>query len=190
MRFSLFRRLRMNSPQGIWLEIFSIIVAIVLGFLVAEWREARAESQRSNLALQRIAQEVERNREAMERVQPYYEGILNQMDSIGTENLNVATDLTDWEGFNPIALQTSAYQIALQTGLLSNIDFEMATAISLYYAACEDFRSTADYAKQSLLLGQLQTAQQNYTLLELFRQHCGVLLNYTHHLQEDYLYAQ
>jgi len=188
MRFSLFRRVRMNSPQGIWLEIFSIIVAIVLGFLVAEWREARAESQRSNLALQRIAQEVERNREAMERVQPYYEGILNQMDSIGTENLDVATDLTDWEGFNPIALQTSAYQIALQTGLLSNIDFEMATAISLYYAACEDFRSTADYAKQSLLLGQLQTAQQNYTLLELFRQHCGVLLNYTRHLQEDYLY--
>lgn len=188
MRLSFFRRLRVNTPQGIWLEIFSIILAIVLGFSVTEWRTSKMEARRAKEAVQRIAQEVERNRDAMSRVRPYYVEMLNQMDSLGTENIDSVHDLLNWEGFNPIALQTSAYQIAIQTGLLSNIDFEKATAISLYYSACKDFASTADYAKQSLLLGQLETPQQNYTLLELFRQHCEVLLNYTHHLQEDYLY--
>lgn len=187
MRLSLFKRLRSKSPQGFGLELLSIVIAIVLGFIVTEWRESRQEAKKAKLALQRIAQEVELNRDAAASMLPYYEDMLNQMDSLGRDSLNVASDLNGWEGINPIAFQSSAYQLAMQTGLLANIDFDMATAISLYYAACNDYGSTSGYARQSLLLGQLESGHQYYTVLELFRQHCQVLLYLTEHLQDDYL---
>lgn len=187
MRLSLFRGLRGNSPSGFGLELLSIVIAIVLGFIVTEWRESRQEAKKAKLALHRIAKEVERNRDAVDRILPYYEKMLNQMDGIQTDTLNVVSDLEDWQGFNPIALQSSAYQLAMQTGLLSNVDFEMATAISLYYTACDDYMTTSSYARQSLLLGQLESGHQYYTVLELFRQHCQVLKSLTHLLQDDYL---
>lgn len=187
MRLSLFKRLRGNSPSGFGLELLSIVIAIVLGFIVTEWRESRQETKRSKAALVRIAQEVDLNKDAIENMLPYYEHMLQQIDSLGRDSLNVASDLKGWEGINPIAFQSSAYQLAIQTGLLSNIDFDMATAISLYYAACDDYGSTSGYARQSLLLGQLESGDQYYTVLELFRQHCQVLLYLTKHLEDDYL---
>ncbi len=187
MRLSLFKRLRGNSPSGFGLELLSIVIAIVLGFIVTEWRESRQEAKKSKAALLRIAQEVALNSDAIENMMPYYVQMLHQMDTLGRDALNVASDLKGWEGINPIAFQSSAYQLAMQTGLLSNIDFDMATAISLYYAACDDYGSTSGYARQSLLLGQLESGDQYYTVLELFRQHCQVLLYLTEHLQDDYL---
>ncbi|MBX2875163.1 MAG: hypothetical protein KTR30_23770 [Saprospiraceae bacterium] len=187
MSLSLFRRLRGKSSPGFGLELLSIVIAIVLGFIVTEWRESRQEAKKSKAAIWRIAQEVELNRDAIDHMLPYYEKMLHQMDSLGGDSLEVSTDLVGWEGLNPIALQSSAYQLAIQTGLLSNIDFDRATAVSLYYAACDDYSTTSAYARQSLLLGQLESGHQYYTVLELFRQHCQVLKFLTHHLQEDYL---
>ncbi len=187
MRLSLFKRLRNSSPQSFGLELLSIVIAIVLGFIVTEWRESRQEAKKAKLALHRIAQEVELNRDAISNMLPYYETMLHRIDSLGHDSLEISTDLQGWQGINPIALQSSAYQLAMQTGLLSNIDFEMATAISLYYVICEEYGNTSSFARQSLLLGQLETGHQYYTVLELFRQHCQVLLYYTRHLQDDYL---
>ena len=187
MRFSLFKRLRGNSPSGFGLELLSIVIAIVLGFVVTEWRESLQEAKKAELALYRIAQEVERNRHAAAHMLPYYEKMLHRMDSLGRDSFNVNSDVKGWEGINPIAFQGSAYQLAIQTGLLSTIDFEMATGLSLFYAACDDYGTTSSYARQGLLLGQLAQGHQYYTLLELFRQHCEVLLFLAGHLQDDYL---
>ncbi|NRB50839.1 MAG: hypothetical protein HRU41_24430 [Saprospiraceae bacterium] len=187
MRLSLFKRLRGNSPSGFGLELLSIVIAIVLGFIVTEWRESLQEAKKAKLALYRIAQEVELNRDAAAHMLPYYEKMLHRMDSLGRDSFNVNSDIKGWEGINPIAFQSSAYQLAIQTGLLSNIDFEMATNISLFYVACDDYGITSSYARQSLLIGQLEQGYQYYTLLELFRQHCQVLLLLAEHLQDDYL---
>lgn len=85
---------------------------------------------------------------------------------------------------NPIALQAASYKMALQAGLLSAIDFQDATAISQYYRAVEDLDRTNAYGRQSLLMGKLESTQENYTLQELFRQHCEVLLYYTEKVEQ------
>lgn len=180
----LMRGIKKFTFSSFLLELISIMIAIVLGFIVTEWRGTQLEQKKAKDAVALISKEVAQNKEAILMALPYYLSILEQMDSIGTENMEGPSDLPDWKGMSPMALQAASYKMALQAGLLSAIDFQDATAISLYYTAVEDLNSTNAYARQSLLMGKLQSAQDNYRLQELFRQHCQVLLHYTAQLEE------
>ena len=180
----LVRRIKKFTFSSFILELISIVIAIVLGFIVTEWRAAQLEKKKAKDAVYLISKEVDQNKATILAALSYYTSILEQMDTIGTENIEAPSDLADWQGMNPIALQAASYKMALQAGLLSAIDFQDATAISQYYTAVEDLHRTNAYGRQSLLMGKLQSTQENYTLQELFRQHCEVLLYYTEKVEQ------
>lgn len=180
----LVRRIKKSTFSSFILELISIVIAIVLGFIVTEWRAAQLEKNKAKDAVYLISKEVDQNKATILAALSYYTSILEQMDTIGTQNIESPNDLADWQGMNPIALQAASYKMALQAGLLSAIDFQDATAISQYYRAVEDLDRTNAFGRQSLLMGKLQSTQENYTLQELFRQHCEVLLYYTEKVEQ------
>ncbi len=180
----LMRGIKKFTFSSFLLELISIMIAIVLGFIVTEWRAAQLEKKKAKDAVYLISKEVDQNKATILAALSYYSSMLEQMDTLGIENIEVPGDLADWQGMNPIALQAASYKMALQAGLLSAIDFQDATAISQYYTAVEDLHSTNAYGRQSLLMGKLESAQENYRLQELFRQHCEVLLHYTEKVEQ------
>lgn len=180
----LVRRIKKFTFSSFILELISIVIAIVLGFIVTEWRAAQLEKNKAKDAVYLISKEVDQNKATILAALSYYTSILEQMDTIGTQNIKSPSDLADWQGMNPIALQAASYKMALQAGLLFAIDFQDATAISQYYTAVEDLHRTNAYGRQSLLMGKLESTQENYTLQELFRQHCEVLLYYTEKVEQ------
>lgn len=180
----LVRGIKKFTFSSFLLELISIVIAIVLGFIVTEWRADQLEKKKAKEAVVLISKEVDQNKATILAALAYYTTILEQIDSIGVEKIQAPGELADWRGMNPIALQATSYKMALQGGLLSAIDFEDATAISQYYTAVEDLHSTNAYGRQSLLMGKLESTQENYMLQELFRQHCKVLLHYTEKVEQ------
>ncbi|MBO6504776.1 MAG: hypothetical protein JJ850_05245 [Kordiimonadaceae bacterium] len=59
-----------------------IVVGIILGFIVNEWREDLQLEQKADLAMDRILQELELNREAVAGVLPYHEQIAGDLKAL------------------------------------------------------------------------------------------------------------
>lgn len=119
------------------LEIFAIVIGVMLGFIVNEWRENRANQKIADHAMQSIAAEFRFNHQQMEEKYDYYSHIINQIDS-----LRVAGDpvremygyqLNGFQGAVPPMLRSSAYNMVMTTGIIKDIPFEIANKLAFIY---------------------------------------------------------
>ncbi len=119
-----------------------IIVGIVLGFLVNEWREDLERAQQRDLALDRIIQELQLNREAVARVLPYHEKVAKKLRAlldnppskpfIDTFLQDVAT-----AGVGDLVLQDTAWKTASARDSLATLDFGTVQQLSDVYDLAE-----------------------------------------------------
>ena len=130
-------------------EAVLIVFAVVLGFLVNEWREGQDERERAQLALARIVDELEGNLEALERAAAYHAstaealGELEQQLADGTLGsrgalLSVVAPAIP-QGISPPILSDVAWTYAGQTGALDQLDFAvMADVAQIGRASCRE----------------------------------------------------
>lgn len=92
----LVRRIKKSTFSSFILQLISIVIAIVLGFIVTEWRAAQLEKNKAKDAVYLISKEVDQNKATILAALSYYTSILEQMDTIGTQNIESPNDLADW----------------------------------------------------------------------------------------------
>jgi hypothetical protein len=136
-----------NAANSIWLrqaifESMLILVGIVLGFWVNEWREDLQKEAQGQAALERIIEEIEDNRKAVQFILPYHTKVLDKLVAlegnvpdkpmIETFLSSVAT-----QGVGDLLLQDEAWKTATARDSLVAIDFDTVQQIASAYNLAE-----------------------------------------------------
>jgi len=129
------------------LEAVLIVFAVVLGFIVNEWREARHEDQAAQLALERIVEELDTNLQALEQAAEYHATIAEALgeleEQVRSGNLPSRGGLLETvmpslpQGISPPILSDVAWTYAGQTGALDQLDFDLMADVARLYSVQE-----------------------------------------------------
>jgi hypothetical protein len=128
------------SATSVWLprvifESALITVSILLALALDEWREDREDVQTVEQALSNFLSEIEQNKARVDDAGPFNRGLRNvldrhlQEDDIGS----VKEFISIVESYNPVVLQSTAWDTALATGSVTKMDYSLVSALSLTY---------------------------------------------------------
>ena len=140
------------------LEMASIVVAIVLGFALSTWDQARRDRQRGEAAIERILLELAANEKVVSGLAPYHLRIAVSMDSLLTANGDGSFDMNavpGWNGIRPPTVRTASFDVAMSTGALAHVDFATVDRIAGEYELIEDLSRTIDNGMAAFLSGSL-----------------------------------
>ncbi|REL24497.1 hypothetical protein DYD21_18060 [Rhodohalobacter sp. SW132] len=119
------------------LEVAAIVIGVMIGFLVNEWREGRNNRAVAENALTSIAAEMRYNHDRMVENFYYYTYITSQIDSLMQAGEPVREmygyQLEGWRGAMPPLLRSSAYQMMLSTGIFKDVPFSSANQLAYIY---------------------------------------------------------
>lgn len=146
----LFRRLKLlKSGKGsiavlLGLEFVAIVMAIVLGFMVNDWRETKQRDRVLESAMFSLAKEMRFNHQQLAVIWEYYDWILDRIRDARTEEHNEdASDISygyhldGWRGAMPTLIRSSTFNMLLSTGIIGDMPFETADRLALIYKAQE-----------------------------------------------------
>jgi len=151
---------RRRSWLFLLLEVLLIVLGVLLGMAANEWRVARGHRQQADQALRQIAGELRFNREQVDGVIEHHQALKDSLallvgrQDVQGENIGHA-DL--WKalsgGFRYPLIESTAWNLALQTGAVEHMDYGPATGLSRYY----NFQSFYS-AKLSVISNNVYTA--------------------------------
>lgn len=126
-----------------WWELFlqfgAVLLGVVGGTLVTEWREDRAALEVRQRSLQGIANEIEFNRTLLKSRQEYYQKVVDEIIQVLKEKGEQAEyrDLKSFRGFNPIIVRDSSFQVSIQSQAFGRLEYALAEEIASVYARQE-----------------------------------------------------
>ena len=146
-----------SSLQTALIEVVSIVVAVIMGFVVNEWRENRGNQRKARTAFERITQEAEENHAQLQDRQDYYRRMIAVIDSLAktSRQIHSYAEIPGWSGINPPMLSASSYKTAASIGVFSYMDFQTADQISKLYMIQEDLSNLRTTTIQALVTGEL-----------------------------------
>jgi hypothetical protein len=128
------------------LEGVFIVISVMLGFGVAQYRESRANRELAARVLKGIQEEVEHNLAALEPFVPIHKTWMDKLDKIDPSD-NSKTGLDVFFATRPqlppdakssfAFLRRSAWDTAVSGGTLRLIDYDLAAALSEIYLTQE-----------------------------------------------------
>ncbi|MBN2009447.1 hypothetical protein JW960_08895 [candidate division KSB1 bacterium] len=129
-----------KSFRVLLVEIILIIFGVFLGLWANEWRVHKDELADTNQALQYIARELEQNISEINRVIDAHTAIRDSLIALGNnvtflESTHVApADFwTAMKRMRVPLLEQTGWQLAVQTGAIRHMDYELAGKISKVY---------------------------------------------------------
>jgi hypothetical protein len=137
---------------GSWLtrvaiESMAVVASILFALGLDEWAEDHDKQELADQSLAGFEREIIQNRARLEDVSPFHRGlrdVLVHMDS--TDQIRTLSELRAAVGFEqlqPPFLTDVAWQTAVATGALTNLDFERVSALSLTYTLQQNFQIQA-----------------------------------------------
>jgi len=117
-------------------ESMLIVVSILFALYLDEWRDDRQDPANIDQALINFIGEVQRNRARVENAAPFNQGlrhVLNRRQEVKAIE-SVATFINIIESYNPVVLQSTAWETAIATGSLAKMDYNVVSALSLTYS--------------------------------------------------------
>ncbi len=130
-----------RSNWGLFLlEVGLIVIGVLLGMAVNEWRIERANKAQAERSLEQIKSELLYNRQQVESIVDYHTSLRDSLMSIANQVFMGEVDISYEDlrgampnGFSVPFLQRSAWDLAHQTGATSHMDYKPARALALYY---------------------------------------------------------
>ncbi len=195
---------KLGKTWAHWLlEGLFIVVSVLLGFGVAEFREARADRELAARALNGVRAEMEHNLAILDPYVRMHAQWLQTLEKADTSK-GTQTGLDVWfatrpplEGKTPFpTLRRSAWDAAVSSGVVRLIDYDVAAALADVYnmqqlatanvqrLAAGPLSSITTYDPSSrvpsvrllwLTLADIQSAEA--LLLDLYRQHLSTVRN-------------
>lgn len=115
----------------------AIMLSVVLGFSLNEWRTGRAEASAAATAQESMARELERNLGQTTRQQDLFRSIDDSL-AVLQEEQGPDAPLDPFFGAPRFLFSQGAYEAARASGTLSNMDFEVRELVTTTYFA-QDF---------------------------------------------------
>ena len=134
------RFLMRSKPIAVWLprvlfESALITMSILLALALDEWRGGRETQETVEQALANFVSEIRQNKARVDDAAPFNQGLRDVLErrhrngDIGTsgEFINIV------ESYNPVVLQSTAWDTALATGSVAKMEYNLVAALSLTY---------------------------------------------------------
>ncbi len=128
-----------NGLPFLILEIVLIFLSVLLAFSMGQWQERINENERAELALLNIKTEIQKNRYEVEPLIEIHKNLIARTyeipDSISQNNSAWDIFLYALDGENPHLpwVERSAWDAAVFSGAIQNMDFELLANISSLY---------------------------------------------------------
>lgn len=152
------------------IEMISIVVAIVLGFGLSTWDQARRDQARGADAVERILLEMRSNADEVAAGAPYHLRVATSIDSLLRADGDGPLDsraVPEWRGIRPPTLRTASYEVAVSTGALEHVDFSTVDRIASEYELLEDLSAVVDNGMAAFLNGTLTDLSEFLRLMSL-----------------------
>jgi len=129
-----------HRTTSVWLsrvvfESALITVSILLALGLDEWRENRQDEQTVEQAMSNFLREIKQNKARVDDAAPFNKGlqaVLSRRYRQG--DITSTTEFIDIvESYNPVVLQSTAWDTALATGSVTKMDYALVSALSLTY---------------------------------------------------------
>lgn len=175
-------KLEDNTWSTLAIESVLIVLSVVLGFAVTEWRQARENTALAQSAKQNVLSEIERNRAQVAEAQAYHEVLRDSLAHLNDPSAETVARLIR-EGFvlsngsrragivSPAHVVSTAWSTAQTTGAIRHLDLEAIQMLSSVYETQGAYRKHRDWFGQSFMSTALQegagTFFQHYQNLKL-----------------------
>lgn len=117
-------------------ESMLIVVSILFALYLDEWRDDRQDAENIEDALAYFVSEIQLNRARVEDAAPFNQGlrhVLSRRQEVHAIE-SVETFVNIFESYNPVVLQSTAWETAIATGALAKMDYKLVSALSLTYS--------------------------------------------------------
>ena len=122
-----------NKLPSLFLEAFSVVLAVLLALAVDQWREDRANAALAQLAADRIESEVRANRQELSRAAgrhgEIYEDLETSLEQLPERGSNVDFEVN----FAIAVLSSSAWETSRATRAVHHMDFDWVLRIAKVY---------------------------------------------------------
>jgi hypothetical protein len=140
----------------LWRTLFEsllIVVSIMFALALDEWQEDREIQELVDRSVASFAHELQQNHDRVEAVRPYHEGLHHILErriaNGGMTSINEFRNIM--EALQPAVLLASAWQTAVATGVLSRMNYELVSALSLTYSTQFRFDEVSRNGNSALL---------------------------------------
>jgi hypothetical protein len=132
-----------RSMSSLLLELAMIGVGVFLGASAEQWRETRHHRELATASLRNFRREVADNRSLVAAVRGYHTALGADahtfIEAKGPHTLQAFFHATQWHGVAPVEFKHTAWDLALATQALSDIEPRLAFAVSDVYAVQQTF---------------------------------------------------
>jgi hypothetical protein len=146
----------MTDPRRalVWkalLEVVLISAGVFIGLAAEQWRSDRQHRDQAHQALQRFKTEIEANRAAVMKNQDYRARIRKDITAYLDPKLRPTVDL-QMEGIKPVNFEHTAWDLALVTQSLADIDSTLAYELARVYGQQQIYTNLTGGLMQAMYL--------------------------------------
>lgn len=136
-------------------QSIAVTVSILLALWVDQWKQRRAERTLAIESMTNFIQEIKKNELRIDDILLYHEGLqshLQQVDSL--HSIHTQADFRNEvgiDGLRPPSLLQTAWQTAIATGVLTHLDYQTVSVLSLTYTLQDRFREDSRTGFQNVM---------------------------------------
>ncbi len=133
-------------------ESMLIVVSILVALYLDEWRDDRQDAENIEHALANFVSEIQQNRSRVEDAAPFNLGlrhVLSRRQEVRAIE-SVETFVNIIESYNPVVLQSTAWETAIATGALAKMDYNLVSALSLTYSLQNRYQQVSRTGKAEM----------------------------------------
>jgi len=133
-----------DALRKAFFEAFFVVFGVVLALAANEWRQGAAAARRADEALAVIETELESNRALVRESLDYHQGQIQLLhERMKAGEAVFPRDFT--RGFiHPALLESTAWEVAKETGATASMDYHRVLALSAVYGAQDRYRTQAE----------------------------------------------
>ena len=123
-------------------ESFLITISILVALALDQWRENRQDEEAIQQALSNFISEIQRNQARIEDTSPFNRGLLEVLrNRYESKDIGSVDDYVNMvESYAPADLRTTAWETALATGSLAEMEYDLVSVLSFTYGKQSDYQ--------------------------------------------------
>jgi hypothetical protein len=134
------------------LEVVLISIGVFLGIAGEQWRESARRHEVAVTSLGRLRVEVETNLKAVERVQEYHSKIFKVVETYDKSHDKKELDAMPFRGLQPVKFAHTAWDLAMATQSLADIDPDLTFALARTYDEQQSYAELSRGILQSMYI--------------------------------------
>ena len=131
-----------------------IVLSVVLGFVVTEWRQASANEALAQKAQRSILTEIADNYRRVQQARRYHETMEDTLRTVDDTEVATGIVMKGFQGqsgiINPATVQTAAWDMAQSTGALRHMKWENVNTLAQAYTRQQFYTRHVDWFGRTL----------------------------------------